>query len=114
VKELSNIQAKINKIYTSPNPVPAGAWQDNARWHGTCMIAKAAGKSIGIARNVDAVYVTMIPYERYISENFLDGLMKIYDDIAATPGKASKSIINMSVLWYNNQISLQWKNKLGT
>jgi hypothetical protein len=76
------------------------------------MIAKAAGKTLGIARNAH-IHITVVPRPQYLQENFLDGLLRIYDDIAGTTGRAEVSIVNFSVNWPSDQISENFATAFG-
>jgi hypothetical protein len=100
----------LNYIYTSPNPLSAPA--DNTIGHGSCMMSKIAGKTIGVARNAQ-VFTTVIDYNNFIYENFLDGILKVYDHIVAN-GNGKKAVVNMSVgFQLVVQVNQSFINKLG-
>jgi hypothetical protein len=63
--------------------------------HGTCVSAKVIGTTVGLARNANMV-VTAFKQGDNLSESWLDGLVKIYDDIVQK-GRVNSAIVNLSV-----------------
>lgn len=101
-KELSDLN--IRYLYTrprgrtTPNDSPVG--------HGTCVVAKIGGRTLGIAREATEMVVTVLNFGDYISESWLDGLRMVYDDIKAKKLEKT-SVVNLS-------ISLELKSDGGT
>ncbi|KAF1959588.1 subtilisin-like protein [Byssothecium circinans] len=64
-------------------------------FHGTCMMAIMAGKTLGTARKATITF-TAIDYQKYVYEHFIDALLKVYDDIKSKEN-GEKAIVNMSL-----------------
>ncbi len=84
----------IRPLRTQPNTL-ATVWNDKTGGHGTCTVAKLAGKTLGVARRAAEIVVTVINYNDYIQEHFLDGLLNIFDDIHGRREKSS--VVNLSI-----------------
>jgi hypothetical protein len=66
--------------------------RDKDNWHGTKMMAKVAGRTLGIARRTH-VQFTVFPGPEWISEHHIDGLSKMYDEIQGIAGRGGKSTL---------------------
>lgn len=60
------------------------------------MAAKLGGNTLGIARAAQEIVITVINWDNYINDSFLDGLLRIYDDIVAK-GRQKTSVVNLSI-----------------
>lgn len=59
------------------------------------MLSKIGGVTYGVAKSITPI-MTTFNYDNYVSENFLDGLSMIYDDVI-TRNKPENSILSMSL-----------------
>ncbi|KAF2125602.1 glycoside hydrolase family 55 protein [Dothidotthia symphoricarpi CBS 119687] len=95
--ELSGLKPSAILVEPYPPTVvgdnPSGGTKPG--FHGTCMLAKMAGKSLGSARKA-TVSFTAINYEKSVYEHFIDALLKVHDDIAKN-SRGKKSVVNMSL-----------------
>lgn len=101
---------EISFLYPGPNAVST-VQEDDPSTHGSKCMAKAVGKTQGIARKAKATQ-TVIEYNRSIMENFLDGLLKIHEDIRSKK-RGTKSVVNISVSIHKGMIPLAYKQKMG-
>ncbi|KAK5653721.1 hypothetical protein OQA88_8752 [Cercophora sp. LCS_1] len=83
----------IEYLYPAPNPVSSVRENDQKR-HGTKCMSKAVGKTVGVARRTTLVQ-TVINFDVYIMDMFLDGLLKMHEDIRAK-GRGRKAVLNIS------------------
>jgi hypothetical protein len=71
------------------------------------MVSKVGGNTIGIARR-GQIWSTVIDYDNYITEHFLDWLMRIYDNIVRL-GQNGKAVVNLSLSFaYPDRVSYGW------
>jgi hypothetical protein len=104
-------------IFTFPHPPTNPRVNDQPPvsgpgYHGTSMMARMAGKTVGLARKATITF-TVINHEKYIYENFLDGLMKIHDDIRSK-GRGKKAVVNMSVNFQAFSDQPKWTNNFAS
>ncbi|KAG4428636.1 hypothetical protein IFR05_015880, partial [Cadophora sp. M221] len=98
--EFSNLNIRYlythPRVRTTPNDTPRG--EDKPGGHGTCVTAKVGGKTVGVARKAAEIVITVVNFEESLAENFLDGLLMVYDDIKEKK-REKTSVVNISQQW---------------
>lgn len=95
-----------------PGPFPVTSFRENdPKRHGSKCLSKAVGKTVGLARKARVV-ATVIDFNTYIHEHFLDALALIHEDIYVR-GRGTKSVVNMSILIASSQISNAYQDRMG-
>jgi hypothetical protein len=84
---------------------------NDEKQHGTLCLSKAVGKTVGIARKASVVS-TVWNFETYIQEHWLDGLVKIHQDIYVK-GRGAKSVVNLSIAIKEGNISPAYQDRMG-
>lgn len=79
--------------------------------HGSCMLSKIAGKTLGSAKKITPILTRIDPATAYF-EDFLDGLQMIYDHVIAN-GNKGKAVINMSLNFKTSDVPQGWVNRFG-
>jgi hypothetical protein len=64
-------------------------------YHGTRMLSKMVGSTVGLARRATPI-ITVIPYDTYIIEHFIDALQLVYTSILEGD-RGPQSVVNMSL-----------------
>jgi hypothetical protein len=111
-KEFSDLKPRPAIIKTFPSALGDKEQQNNDSpvrdnkpgFHGSCMMAKMVGKTLGTARKATVSH-TVINFEKSIYEHFLDGLMRVHDTIRKAE-HGHKAIVNLSL---NFQTFAQYK-----
>lgn len=85
----------IPMSYIYPGPIMANTPREQYAGHGTKCLAKAVGKTLGIAKRASAI-VIVIEKDTYFSEHWLDALVRIHEDMRSK-GRGPKSSVNMSI-----------------
>ncbi|KAL2126620.1 hypothetical protein VTI74DRAFT_527 [Chaetomium olivicolor] len=95
-----------------PGPNPKSDWMENdEKRHGTACMSRAIGKTVGIARKARLV-ATVIDYDKYIYEHFLDALAQIHDDIYIK-GRGTKSVVNISISISTHLLTAAYLEKMA-
>lgn len=108
--ELTDLGAQIQPLY--PGPFPASDYLSNdPKRHGTKCIAKMAGKNLGLAKKA-TVSATIIDFDTFYFESFLDGLVKIYDDIYVR-ARGKMAVVNLSISIRAEFIPASYQGKMA-
>lgn len=88
-------RAQVSELYPGPKPATAPQSPSLYHWnHGSCVIAKVIGKTLGLARNAQVVIAQFNPDE-YSDETWLDSVRMIIDDIVDKK-REKTSVVNLS------------------
>ena len=97
-------------LFPGPFAVTGFMENDNKR-HGSKCIGKAVGKTVGVARKARVV-ATVLDFNTYILEHFLDALALIHEDIYVK-GRGAQSVVNLSISIEANRISAAYQDRMG-
>jgi subtilisin family serine protease len=89
-------EVKIRPLFPGPYPVNVVMENDDKKYHGTKCLGKAVGKNVGIARRAEEVVATVWDFNKQIYETWLDGLVKVHEDIRSK-ARGTRSVVSISI-----------------
>ena len=85
---------------------------DKEKWHGTGVLSKAVGKTLGVARKATVVVVRKVDaYGKSGTPHGIDALLQTYDDIRKRH-PSSKVVVNLSASFVSK--NKPWVKKMTT
>lgn len=106
----SDLPSPMEFLFPGPLPV-SGVMENDAKGHGSKCLAKAVGRFSGLARKA-RVTATVIDYSNFLTESWLDALVKVHEDIRSK-GRGPKAVINMSISLPKEQLTDAYLRKMG-
>lgn len=106
---------KVRWIHTNKE-IESAENDGGLRNHGTCMLARAAGHKLGVAKNVSPIIVRVPKYTNEI-EYYMEGLRRIVEDTKSKKRAGSPlSVLSLSIYWprHRDGGELMFKNTDGS